>query len=125
MGRNPMTMYNNFKNKKTSLNTKIDLSNQKTIAEPFEAIAPKHVSVADDNATRFEKMLRSEKKEIMGDKDKIYIAINEDEYAHTTGTLSQIEEWIDDNEYDPERQCITIFELKSERQLTFQIKLFP
>jgi hypothetical protein len=110
----------NFTNKKTSLNTKIDLSNQKT--EPFEAITPKHVSVVDDNATRFEKMLRSEKKEIMGDKDKIYIAINEDEYTHTTGTIRQIEEWIDENGYDPERQCISIFELKSERQLTFQIK---
>ena len=114
-------MNNNFKNKKTSLNTKVDLSNQKT-TEPFETATPHHVSVVDDNTARFEKMLRSEKKEIMGDKEKVYIAINEDEYAHTTGTLRQIEEWIDDNEYDPERQCIKMFELKSERQLTFQIK---
>jgi len=111
---------NNFTNKKTSLNTKIDLSNQPTSTEPFEAIAPKHVSVADDNAARFERMIKSKIPENMD--NRIFIAINEDEYAHTTGTLSQIEEWIDDNEYDPERQCITIFELKSERQLTFQIK---
>ena len=113
-------MNGNFKNKKTNLNTKVDFSSQNS-TEPFEAIAPKHVSVVDDNAAKFERMMKSKMVDTENS-NKVYIAINEDEYAHTTGKISEIEKWIDDNGYDPERQCITIYELKSERQLTFQIK---
>lgn len=105
---------NNFKDKKTSLNTNIETT------EPFEAIAPIHISVEDDNAANFKKMINSKIPENI-DKDITYIAINEDQFDYVIGTIKKIEEWIEDNDYDPERQGIIIYELKSKKHLNYEI----
>jgi len=105
---------NNFTNKKTSLNTTVDFSAKND--EPFNAIEPKRVSVAD-SADAFYKMIESGLKQTnMENKEKAYICIV-DECEYMIGTLAVIETWIDDNCYDVEDNDLVIYELKSDKEI--------
>ena len=113
---------NNFKNKKTSLNTKINLSQE----EPFILQEPQrvpvridNVEVFNENARAFNKMINSGlKNENMSDnKEKMYICIVDD-CESNVGSILEIEKWLDDQEFDEDNNDIVMYELKSDKPLS-------
>jgi len=107
-----MTNMKNFTQKKTNLNTKVDFSKEK-LEEPFIAMEPKHVPV--DNQTTFEKMFNRTI-------DQKYICTCEYYGSYFVGSIKEIELWIHQEGIKPDEDTIEIYELKSDKPLSFNIK---
>ena len=101
--------YNNFKNKKTSLNTKIDL-NQEPPAFPFHVMEPQRIPVLNEKL----------KNENMSDK-KMYICIVDD-CESKVGSILEIEEWLDEDGFEEEDNYIVMYELKSDVPVSCSFK---
>ena len=112
---------NNFKDKKTSLNTKINFNQETETTFPFEALQPQRVPV--DNMEAFNRMINSKlKNENMSDnKEKIYICIVDD-CENKIGSILEIEEWLDEEGFDEDDNEISMYELKSDRPLSCSFK---
>lgn len=96
-------MSKNFTNKKKSLNTKVDFGN----VEPFVAKEVAHVEPISTSTP-------------VNNEKKVYICICNDDSEWTTGTLTQIENWINQKQYD-ENNTLYLLELKSDVAVDFKV----
>ena len=99
-------MNKNFKNKKSSLSTSVDFSNERRISanqttyEPFKSIEPKHVSTSGKEST--------------------YIVVYSSQGLKNffVGTLSEIEQLLSSKKID----FPTIYELKTPNPIPFKLE---
>lgn len=117
----------NFTNKKTNLNTKIDLTPEQQLynnifGEGFifgdSSIKTEEPFVTQKNKVTITKI---DMKEINKEKERIFICIVEDEFNHTTGTIDSIVDWLDANEYSEDDNTIVIYELVNPNEINFTI----
>ena len=116
---------NNFTNKKTSLDTKINLGTPEQklhedifgsgfikTEEPFKA---KEVPVANTLV-----ITKIKNNKVNEQKERIFVCIVEQ--THTTGTIDDISDWLDANEYTEDDNIITIYELSKLNEVRFTVE---